>query len=81
MTGPHLVLIDVTRLIGELAREIIWEHGVRPADAVHIASALYAQVDVLQTTDDRLLRRNGQIRGLRIEKPRWTGQLQLPENA
>lgn len=76
--NDYLVLIDVSRLIGELARRIIWSHGLRPADAVHTASALYARVDLFQTSDDRLLRRDGQIQGLRIEKPHWAGQLPLP---
>jgi len=46
--------------------------GVRPIDAMHLASAATAQCDVLLTTDDKLIkrvRRASGISSLRVENP------------
>jgi len=35
-----IVLVQLERGIGELAQEVVWEHGVRPKDVVHVATAI-----------------------------------------
>ena len=54
-----LVLVD--RKTGEKARDLYWDHGVEPKDAIHVASALIGQVDKLNTFDEELLRKDGKI--------------------
>lgn len=46
---PFIKLVDATRGICEAARHLIWKHsGLKPKDAVHMASALaYAQREPL----------------------------------
>jgi hypothetical protein len=60
-----------------MAHEFTRTHGLRNADAIHVATALIARVDVLYTWDDKKQRRagllghNGKIGKppLRIEVP------------
>lgn len=72
-----LILYNVDRTIAELAQEVVWRHGVRPKDAVHVATALSARVDRLDTYDDKLLNRSGRIGAppLEIAEPSIDGQL------
>ena len=66
-----ITCMSITRTVAELARELVWDHGVMPKDALHVASAMHAKVDVLNTFDADLLAKNGQMGnpGLKIEKP------------
>jgi predicted nucleic acid-binding protein len=65
------VLCD--RQICEHARALIWQFhpGLKPKDAIHVASALFIGVDVLHTYDDFLLKMSGKVGSpaLRIEQP------------
>ena len=73
-------LIELERTIAEGAREVVWDRGVHPKDAVHIASALRAHVTTLFTTDSKLLGLSGQVGGqplLKIERPHWAVQTSL----
>jgi predicted nucleic acid-binding protein len=69
--SPNVLLVDVTRVVAEAARDLVWQ-GLRPKDAIHVASALDARCDVLYTRDGPMCGRNGQVGGspaLRIESP------------
>jgi predicted nucleic acid-binding protein len=52
-----IILSNVDRDIAELARRVIWESGVKPKDAIHVASALDAEVEQFDTFDVDLIRR------------------------
>lgn len=70
-------LIELDRTVAEMARRLVYDHGVRPKDAAHIASALRSQVPVIFTSDADLVRLSGKVGGtppLRIEIPHWTFQ-------
>jgi predicted nucleic acid-binding protein len=66
------VLCD--RLIAERARALIWKFypGLKPKDAIHLASALFIGVDVLHTYDSDLLKLSGKIGNpaMKIEEPK-----------
>ena len=68
---PSIRTIMLTRRLAETARDLAWDQGIAPKDAVHVASALAARVDVLNTFDDPLIRKSGQIGNppLLIEEP------------
>jgi hypothetical protein len=56
-----IVVVSVNRLIAEDARDLVWDWDIDPKDAIHVATALYAKVPRLETFDDRLIKRTGQI--------------------
>lgn len=58
-----IVLREVDRTIGEAARDLIWNHGVRPRDALHLATALAGDVDYDQfdTFDKDLVLLSGKL--------------------
>jgi hypothetical protein len=55
------VLYDLDRTLGERAREVVWDHSVRPKDAIHVATALDAKVDQFDTFDGPLISLSGKI--------------------
>ena len=57
----NLVIHDVTRAVAEKARSLSREHGLRPADAVHLATALSSGADVLETWDRDFLALRGRV--------------------
>ncbi len=68
---PSIRTMMLTRRISEAARDLVWDHGVHPRDSVHVASALAAGVDVLNTFDAALIGNSGRIGSppLAIEEP------------
>lgn len=56
-----IVTMALTRRIAEEARELVWEHGVKPKDAIHVASALASGAAVLNTFDRDLAARSGAL--------------------
>ena len=68
---PYIHTIMLTRRLAESARDLVWDHGVAPKDSVHVASALATKVDVLNTFDEPLIGKSGQIGSppLSIEEP------------
>ena len=68
---PSIRTMMLTRRLAESARDLVWDHGVAPKDSVHVASALAARVDVLNTFDEPLIGKSGMIGAppLTIEEP------------
>jgi predicted nucleic acid-binding protein len=61
----------VTRAVAELAQDVVWNHNIRPKDAIHVATALDAKTNCLETFDEGLLAASGKIGSppLAIRKP------------
>lgn len=76
---PYIVLREVTRRTGEMARLAVWEYGVEPKDAIHVATALQAELQYLDTFDDALIGKSGKIGNppLIIGEPYVPGQGEL----
>jgi hypothetical protein len=55
----------VDRTISERAQDVLWDHGVRPKDAIHVATALSAAeglpIEQLDTFDGPLIGLSEQI--------------------
>src|SRR5262249_2514454 len=49
--NPWIELVQVDFEIAKLAHEISRDYGVKPADAIHVATAIKAKVEVLHTYD------------------------------
>ncbi|MGE0876593.1 MAG: type II toxin-antitoxin system VapC family toxin [Burkholderiales bacterium] len=59
--NPWIVVRNVDRFVAELARELIWSHGLKGPDAVHLASALRLGLGTMDTFDDQLIGLNGKL--------------------
>lgn len=77
--NEFVVIRTLTEPIAFLSRKISRDYGVKPGDAVHVATALFWKVPILHTYDKKLLNKNGLIGDspLRIELPTWVGQTRL----
>ncbi len=69
--AEYIAIRNVTRLIAEQARALVWHNGIDPKDAIHVATALDARLPLFNTFDKNLLAKNGQVGSppLRIEQP------------
>jgi len=71
-----IVVRDVDRFIAEDARRLVWEHNVKPKDAIHLATALRqdVQLDQFDTFDEGLIKLSGTLG----DPPLTIGQPNLP---
>jgi len=71
---------NVTRMNAESAQELVWSHGVRPKDAIHIATAFEAGATILETFDEDLIKKSGLLGSppLIVRKPIAAAQGGLP---
>jgi predicted nucleic acid-binding protein len=73
--SPFVHLVELDRTVGERAQEVVWKYGVRPKDAVHVATAISTSpsmpLDQLDTFDEPLIALSGKIgnTGLKIGRP------------
>jgi predicted nucleic acid-binding protein len=51
----YIRLHAVTRSVAELAQELVWDHSVKPKDAIHLATAFDRKITILETFDKNLL--------------------------
>lgn len=82
--AEYISVKNVTRAISEDARDIYWDNGISPKDAIHVATAAFYKIPVLHTFDIPLIGKSGLIikgHTLKIEKPSIPHQLPLiPKN-
>jgi predicted nucleic acid-binding protein len=74
-----IVIVPFTADMGEGARELHWHRGLRWRDAVHVATAIRARADVLETYDNQLLAISEQVGDppLLIAEPAWEGNVPM----
>jgi hypothetical protein len=70
---------NITRRVAENARTYVWDHGVKPKDALHVATAIDAGLPLLNSFDRDLIAKSGTLGPLPlvIAKPSW-GAPKLP---
>lgn len=82
--SDYISVHNVTRPIANMARDLVWDHNVRPKDAIHVATATINKVEELNTFDEKLLGLDGKTGKpiLRICKPHHMQQLkiEMPED-
>lgn len=76
----YIRLHNVTRGVAERAQDVVWNHNVKPKDAIHVATALELGVPTLETFDDGVLKLHGLIGTppLVVRKPIAAKQGSLP---
>jgi predicted nucleic acid-binding protein len=57
----YIIVKDVNRYIAEAAQRMVWDNGINPKDAVHVATAVYFHVPQLNTFDKGLLKKTDKI--------------------
>jgi predicted nucleic acid-binding protein len=73
---PFFIWVTVDTIVARHAAALERRCGLKPADAIHLASAVRGKADAFLTYDDRLLRL-GALDGVTIEEPAITGQGEL----
>lgn len=68
LDSPSVILVEFSRGIALQARTVAYTHGLKNYDAVHVASAASAGVEVLFTRDSQMCGR-GRIDGVYICEP------------
>jgi predicted nucleic acid-binding protein len=53
LSGPHVLTVELHRHVALLARKLGMERGLKTYDAIHLASAIEAEADVLMTNDTK----------------------------
>lgn len=56
-----IAVFNVDRSIAEAAQDVVWDYNVHPKDAIHVATALDAHVEQLDTFDGPLQQLNESI--------------------
>jgi predicted nucleic acid-binding protein len=66
-----ILLVEVDRTLAEDAQEFYWDFGVKPKDAIHVASAIAGGCTILETYDEGLIKLDGKLGTppLTIRKP------------
>lgn len=59
----YIEIRSVTRRLAEHARELVWDANIDPKDAIHVATALAADLTEIHTFDRQLTNAINQING------------------
>ena len=67
---PFIKIVNAERGICERARQFVWKHGMKPKDAVHMATAEFANkivtINDLFSWDGDFIKLNGKIDGIQF---------------
>jgi predicted nucleic acid-binding protein len=59
--NEYISIRNVTRRIAENARDLVWDNGIHPKDAIHVATALDARLSLMNTFDGDLIKKSAQL--------------------
>ena len=75
----YIRVVNVTRKISENAQMLVWDNGIKPKDAIHVATALHTDSEALETFDAKLIGKSGKVGNplLLIREPEAAAQGRL----
>jgi predicted nucleic acid-binding protein len=76
--NEYIAVQNVTREVAESSRDLVWDHGIKPKDSIHVASAISAGVSVFETYDGPLTRKGNKVTKIHFREPPLRGQPNLP---
>lgn len=76
LRSDRILWVELDLTLALEARKLSRTHGLKPGDAVHLASAMRAKADVLFRYDDRFSAKD-EIAGLALCEPFWFGDVPL----
>ena len=78
--NEYIIVVNLDRRVAEEARAISRQYGVKPKDAVHLATAAVAKLETFDTWDGGLIKLDSKVGNppIRIGHPKWEGQALLP---
>jgi predicted nucleic acid-binding protein len=59
--NDYILVRNITRRVAEAARDYVWDHGIKPKDALHVATALDAGLSLFNTFDGELIAKSGRL--------------------
>lgn len=73
----YIVVNDLDRRLAEQAQKLVWHHDIKPKDAIHVATAIDATVNRMETFDESLIGKSGKVGdpSLEIGRPNEPGTL------
>jgi predicted nucleic acid-binding protein len=80
--NDYILTVALDREIAKSAQKLVWEYGVHPKDATHLATALQVALEIVDTFDEELITRFNNRIGtppLKIGIPRYPLQLSLDD--
>ena len=69
--SKFIVVRNITRRIAETSRSLVWDQGIKPKDALHVATCLDAKLPLFNTFDAPLIRKCKRLKplGVTVERP------------
>ena len=67
-------VVNLDRKIAQRAQRVVWENGIKPKDAIHVATALQYQCPILETFDLPLIEKGLDLDGIDIREPQQSPQ-------
>jgi predicted nucleic acid-binding protein len=76
----YIRVYNVSRKLAEAAQALVWDNGIKPKDAIHVATAIHLNADALETFDAKLIGKSGVIGDplLLIREPQPAAQGRFP---
>jgi predicted nucleic acid-binding protein len=73
----YILVHDLDRRTAQRAQQLVWHHGIKPKDAIHVATAIDSGVDRMETFDGDLIKKSGTVGDppLEIGRPNEPGTL------
>ncbi len=67
----YIIVVPIVREIAEKSQDLVWDRGVKPKDALHVATAISAGLRLFNTFDNELIGKSGAagLSSLTIERP------------